>query len=182
MKAMIVTAAAAVLLLSACGKSEDAAGDGTPMTAEEVARKVEAVKLTPGRWETTVEIVDLKMEGLPGDPPAGMMDSILGTKTTIKSCITKEQAEKPNADFLSARQDASCTYSSFDMTNGLINAAMTCRGKQQPGEMKLSMTGKYGADSYEMNQEVNMAGYQPGMSMLMKSKVTGRHIGDCPAE
>lgn len=150
------------------------------MPAEEVAKKVQAVKLQPGQWETTVEILDVKMEGLPEGAPAGMMNNMIGTTTTVKSCITKEQAEKPNADFLSAQKDANCTYSSFDMSGGLIKAAMSCSGKDRPGELKLNMTGKYGTDSYEMNQEMNMAGFQPGMSMAMKSKVTGRHIGDCP--
>lgn len=181
MKAMILTAATGLLLLSACGKSEEKAGEGTPMSADEVVKKVEAVKLTPGQWETTIEILDMKMEGLPEGAPAGMMNNMLGSKTTVKSCITKEQAEKPNADFLSAQKDANCTYSSFDMSGGLIKAAMTCSGKDRPGELKLNMTGKYAPDRYEMNQEMNMAGFQPGMSMAMKSKVTGRHIGDCPA-
>lgn len=180
MKAMILTAAASVLLLSGCGKTGEEAEDGAPMSAEEVADKVQAVKLEPGQWETTVEILDVRMEGLPEGAPAGMMNNMIGTTTTVKSCITKEQAEKPNADFLSAQKDANCSYSSFDMSGGLIKAAMTCSGKDRPGELKLNMTGKYGSDSYEMNQEMQMAGFQQGMSMAMKSKVTGRHVGDCP--
>ncbi|MBB4640941.1 DUF3617 domain-containing protein [Rhizorhapis suberifaciens] len=177
MKALIVTAASGVLLLSACGKGQD---NGTPMSADDVAKKVQAVKLTPGQWETTVQILDVKMEGLPEGAPTGMMNNMIGTKTTVKSCISREQAEKPNADFLAAQKNANCSYSSFDMTGGLIKAAMTCKGKNQPGELKMNMTGKYGADSYEMNQETNMSGFQKGMSMAMKSKVTGRHIGNCP--
>lgn len=178
MKALIVTAASGFLLLSACGKGEDKVA---PMSADDVAEKVQAVKLTPGQWETTVEIIDVKMEGLPEGAPAGMMNNMIGSKTTVKSCITREQAEKPNADFLAAQKNANCSYSSFDMTGGLIKAAMICKGKNQPGELKMSMTGKYGADSYEMNQETNMSGFQKGMGMAMKSKVTGRHVGDCPA-
>lgn len=181
MKAMILTAATGLLLLSACGKSADKAGDGTPMSADELADKVQAVKMKPGQWETTVEIVDMKMEGLPEGAPAGTMSNMIGSKTTVKSCITKEQVEKPNADFLSAQKNANCTYSAFDMSGGRIKAAMTCAGKDRPGEIKMNMTGKYGPDSYEMNQDMTMAGFQPGMTMAMKSKVTGRHIGDCPA-
>lgn len=179
MKALILSAATGLLLLSACGKNGE--GDGKPMSAEDVAEKVKAVKLTPGQWETTVEILDVKMEGLPPGAPKGMMNNMIGSKTTVKSCITPEQAEKPNADFLSAQKDANCSYSSFDMSGGLIKAAMICSGKNQPGKLQMSMTGKYGSNSYEMNQETNMSGFQQGMSMAMKSKVTGRHIGECPA-
>jgi hypothetical protein len=181
MKAMILTAATGLLLLSGCGKSEEKATVDGSLSAEDVADAAASVKLTPGQWETTVEIIDVKMEGLPEGAPAGMMNNMIGTTTTVKSCITPEQAEKPNADFLSAQKDANCSYSAFDMSGGLIKAAMTCSGKDRPGELKLNMTGKYGSSSYEMNQDMTMAGFQPGMSMAMKSKVSGRHIGDCPA-
>ena len=181
MKAMILTAATGLLLLSACGKSEEKAAVDGSLSADDVADAAAALKLTPGQWETTMEIIDVKMEGLPEGAPGGMMNNMIGTKTTIKSCITPEQAEKPNAEFLSAQKDANCSYSTFDMSGGLIKAAMTCSSKEQPGEVKLNMTGKYGSGSYEMNQDMSMAGFQPGMAMAMKSKVTGRHIGDCPA-
>lgn len=177
MKAMIPTAATALLLLTACGETEEQA----EVPVEEIAERAEALRLAPGQWETTVEILDVEMEGMPEGMPNGMMKNMVGTTTTMKSCITPEQAAMPSADFLAAQKEANCSYSSFDMSGGLLRAAMTCAGTDRPGELKLNMTGKYSAKSYEMNQEMRMADFQPGMTMAMKSKVTARHVGDCPA-
>nr|WP_254306092.1 DUF3617 family protein [Sphingopyxis sp. BSNA05] len=62
------------------------------------------VTLEPGEWENTVEIVDVEIEGLPEGVPAGAIDSMKGKVTTTKSCITREEAENPGAQFLPHRK------------------------------------------------------------------------------
>lgn len=47
-----------------------------------------ATVITPGKWVTTVEIVDVKM---PGAPP-GVAAAMKGRPTTVSTCITPEQA------------------------------------------------------------------------------------------
>ena len=93
--------AIATLLLAACG-SQDKAGNGGANAAagESAAAEAEAsaIALTPGEWETTVEVASLNIVGGPQLP--GGMTPPLPPPTTIRSCLTPEQAARPNANFL----------------------------------------------------------------------------------
>lgn len=179
MKAGLLVCGAA-LLLSGCGKNDKAASG--PMTAEQVASKMNEVKLEPGEWEATQEIVDVQMTGLPKDAPASAMQQMVGQKNTVKHCITPEQAAKPGADFLAAQKDAKCTYANMDMTGGTINGAMTCSAPGNPkAVMKMTLKGTYQPASYAMAMEMQSEGMQQGMGMTMKIKSQGKRIGDCPA-
>jgi len=177
MKAMILMGCAA-LLLTACDKK---AATG-PMSAEQVADKMDSVKLEPGEWEATQEILDVQMTGLPEGAPAGAMKQMIGQKNTVKHCITPEQAAKPGADFLAAQKDAKCTYANMDMSDGVINGAMTCAAPDNPkAVMKMTLNGTYQPASYAMAMEMQSQGMQGGMGMTMKIKSQGKRIGDCPA-
>lgn len=178
--------AAALLALSACGKSDDGAGagSGAKQSAEQVASEMKKVSLQPGEWETTVEIVDVQMEGAPKGMPAGAMDAMKGRKTVTKNCVTPEQAANPNADFLTAQKDSKCTYSGFEMSGGMIKGAVSCPGGEG-GTAEVAMKGIYTPTSYTMTMEMDSAGMggasAPGMKMHMKMKSSGKRIGECPA-
>lgn len=181
----IILSGAALLALSACGKSDDKAASGN-QSAQEVASELKKVSLEPGEWETTQEIVDVSMEGAPKDMPSGMIDAMKGQKNVVKTCITPEQAEKPDADFLTAQKDNKCTYSGFEMSGGTVKGSITCPA-EGGGTMNASIEGIYTANSYATNMEMvaaglgGMPGAAPGgMSMHMKMKVTGKRIGECP--
>ncbi|MGK2909303.1 MAG: DUF3617 domain-containing protein [Sphingobium sp.] len=179
MKAAIMVCSAA-LLLSGCGKNDKAASG--PMTAEQVAKKMDTVKIEPGEWEATQEIVDVQMTGLPKDAPANAMKQMIGQKNTIKHCITPEQAAKPGADFLAAQKDAKCTYENMDMSGGTINGTMSCSAPNSPkAVMKMTLRGTYQPSTYAMAMEMESQGMQGGMGMTMKLKSSGKRIGDCPA-
>ena len=92
MKAAILICGTA-LLLSGCGKNDKAATG--PMTAEQVASKMNEVKLEPGEWEATQEILDVQMTGLPKDAPANAMKQMVGQKNTVKHCITPNKRSSP---------------------------------------------------------------------------------------
>jgi len=186
---------AALLPLAACNKSaepganaggaNDAAGANGAETAQgAVAGSSGApaggIKITPGEWETVNEVVDLKIEGLPQGTPPGAMDQMRPPKTTVKSCVTPEDAENPNARMLAAQKDNRCTTSRMDMSGGRIDIAMACPAADGRGSATISMTGQYSATSYEMNGDMVMNGPN-GMNMTLKSRTTGRRIGDCPA-
>ncbi|AUW58150.1 hypothetical protein C1T17_08550 [Sphingobium sp. SCG-1] len=179
MKAAILVFGAA-LLLTGCGKNDKAATG--PMTAEQVASKMDEVKLEPGEWEATQEILDVQMTGLPKDAPANAMKQMVGQKNTVKHCITPEQAAKPGADFLAAQKDAKCAYANMDMNNGIISGTMTCSAPNNPkAVMKMMLKGTYQPTSYAMAMEMQSEGMGGGMGMTMKIKSEGKRIGDCPA-
>jgi hypothetical protein len=184
MKALfLLSTATALLALSACGKSDEkAAGAGTNMSASQVAEKINDIKLQPGEWEATQEIVDVKMTGAPKGVSPDIVKAMLGRKTSVKHCITPEQAANPNADFLAAQKDVKCAYSKMDMSGGKIAGAMSCAAPgQQKSGMKMAMTGTYLPDHYAIDMQVETAGMNDGMGMIMKMKSAGKRIGDCPA-
>ncbi len=178
MKKILISVAAVALIAGCSDKGADADGDGK-ISAEEVAKEMNEVTLEPGEWENTVEIVDVKIEGLPEGAPAGMLDSMKGKTTVTKTCITKEQAENPGAEFFAAQDKTACEVKKFDMSGGSISTEMSCTNMGAPGKMNMAMDGQYGPSSYDMTMTMN--GDAGGMKMNMKAKNNGKRIGDCPA-
>ena len=166
-------------LTAACSdKGADHDGDGK-ITAEEVAQEMNRVTLEPGEWENSVEIVDVKIEGLPEGAPAGIMDSMKGKVTKSKSCITKEQAENPGAEFFAAQEKTNCEVKKFEMSGGAVSSEMACSNMGgAPGNMTMAMDGQYGPSSYDMT--MNMNGGASGMKMDITAKSIGKRIGACP--
>lgn len=182
----IMVSAMALAALSGCGKSEDKAASGAPQAAEDVAEEMSKVKLEPGLWEYTHEIIDVTMEGLPKEAPAGMVDQMIagmkGKKTTTQTCLTPEEAENPGAKFMAGQKDASCTYSNFDMSGGKVSGVITCSDPQGQGKMTMTMQGSYSATSYENDFSMDANGMgAPGsqMKMTMKAHGSGKRVGEC---
>lgn len=177
---ILLVSVAVLGLTAACSdKGADRDGDGK-ITAEEVAEEMNKVTLEPGQWENSVEIVDVKIEGLPEGAPAGVMDSMKGKVTTSKSCITKEQAEDPGAEFFAAQEETNCEVKKFSMSGGAVSSEMVCSNMGgAPGNMTMAMDGQYGPSSYDMT--MNMKGGASGMNMDITAKSIGKRIGDCPA-
>ena len=124
---------AALLALGACGdKNGEKSGN---MSAGEVADQLAAVKIEPGEWEATNEIVSASAPGLPKEALAQM----IGRKTTARNCVTPEQAAKPDANFLAAQKNSNCSYRGFSMQDGKIAGTMTCQGGDMPGKMVMTM-------------------------------------------
>ena len=179
MKKLLVSVAALSLIAGCSDKGADHDGDGK-ITAEEVAEEMNRVTLEPGEWENTVKIVDVKVEGLPEGTPADMMDSMKGKVTSSKSCITREEAENPGAQFFAAQEKTSCEVTKFNMSGGAVSSEMSCSNMGgAPGDVTVTMDGQYGPSSYEMTTETN--GGAAGMTVKFSSTISGKRIGDCPA-
>lgn len=179
MKKLLVTVAMLGLITGCSDTGADHDGDGK-ITDEEVAKEMNRVRLEPGEWENTVEIVDVQIDGLPEGAPAGLLDSMKGKVTTTKSCITKEEAENPGAQFFAAQEKTNCEVKKFDMSGGAVSSEMACSNMGGgPGEMTMKMDGQYGPSSYDMT--MNMEGGGAGMKMNISAKSSGKHIGSCPA-
>ena len=179
MKNLLVSVAVLSLIGGCSDKGADQDGDGK-ITAEEVAEEMNRVRLEPGEWENTVEIVDVKVEGLPEGVPATAMDGMKGKVTTSKSCITEQQAENPGAEFFAAQKETNCDVKKFDMSGGAVSSEMSCTNMGgAPGNMTMAMDGQYGPSSYDMT--MNMKGGASGMKMNISAKSSGKRIGDCPA-
>jgi hypothetical protein len=164
---------ALLIALAACGSAETE--KNREMSAEEVAGELSAMKIEPGQWEATNEILEASAPGM----PEGMLDQMVGKKTTTQSCITPEQAAKPSANFLAAQENSNCTYQDWSMRGGRMTGTMTCEGGEMPGKMVMKMDGKYAPTSYDMAMDMNTTGLPDNMSMVIKARTTGRRVGDC---
>ena len=170
-----------LLALSACG--DDKAIDEKNISASEVAEKVAdaGVKLNPGRWEMTMKFVKFEVEGMPPEAKKAM-EQMLGQGRTTASCLTKEEAEKPDVAFF-GQQDADCRYDTFTMGGGKIDATMVCKGgaREGGGEARMTMAGTYAPDSTDMTMDVT--GSAPnGKTMTMKMAMASKRGGECKGD
>ncbi len=162
---------ATLLALAGCGSGGNKGGE---QSAEEVAKEMAALKMRPGQWEATNEVVSANAPGLPAEALRGMV----GQKSTVSNCVTPEQAAKPSANFLTGQKDSDCTYQDFSIDDGRMTGTMSCAVPGMPGRTVMKMDGKYSPVAYDMNMEMDVA-IPGGAKMKVKARTTGRRTGDC---
>lgn len=172
----------AVLLLSAaalagCGDkaSVDERNASVGEVAEAVAKANPDMKFKPGRWESTLEFVSVEAPGMPPEV-ARAMQGAAGRQRGAATCLTPEQAARPNADFFN-KEAGDCTYEHFTMGDGKLDAKMVC-GKGGEGSATVEMKGDYGPEHYSMAMATRAEGGAQG-AMTMRMKVDSRHAGAC---
>jgi hypothetical protein len=155
-----------------CGQQPQEQKTG-PQTAEQVAEEMASMKLEPGQWEATNEVISASSPALPKEA----LQQMTGQKTTVSNCVTPEQAAKPSANFLSAQKGLDCTYEDVAMRGGKIAGTMSCRGGAIPGEVRTRLSGTYEAERYEINMKME-TGVGPA-SITIDARTTGRRVGEC---
>lgn len=168
--------AIAAVSLSGCGSSKDEV-KAENESAESVAAKVAASDIKPraGQWESTMKIEKLEMKGLPPEA-ASAMQKQMGMAQTFATCLTPEEAEKPNAGFFQGNKGTDCQYEKFSMAGGAIDAVLTC--KQGGQSQHMTMKGKYAEDSYDI-RITSDGEAQPGMPMSMAMTISSKRTGEC---
>lgn len=165
---------AAGLLVAACGSSDTI--DARNETPGAVAARVAASGMMPrpGRWQGTFKVEKLEMAGLP--PQASeQMNKSMGMDRSYFTCLTPEQAAKPDARFFQKAAEG-CVYDRFTMADGKIDAVMNC--KPGAGPTRMTMNGTYNADTYDL--KINGSGeLAKGMAMNISMAVTSRRVGEC---
>jgi Protein of unknown function (DUF3617) len=171
----------AALAISACSdKGADADGDGK-VSAKEASAEMAAggaMIMQPGEWETKISFSEVEGKSLPPQA-AKVMKEQMAKGVTTKSCMTKEQSEKPGSDFFGAPPEANCTFDELDRSGADLKVSMTC--KPSPAmTIKSKMDGSFGKTSYTMNIEQSTEGPPMG-EVKMTGKIEGKRLGDCPA-
>jgi hypothetical protein len=153
-----------LVALAACGGDEEPRN----MTADEVAAELADIRIEPGLWELRSAVTDVRAQNLPREVRSRM----IGPRSRLRHCITPEQAQSPNANFLAMRADSACVYRDFSYADGRLSGTMTC-----PGTVA-RMEGRYRADRYETRMEMQspMPG---GATMILQIRAMGRRIGEC---
>lgn len=170
-----------LLMLASCG--DDATVEKKNASTSEVAQSVAdaGMKLNPGRWELTMQFKKFEVEGMPPEAKAAM-SKMLGERRTFASCLTREEAEKPDGKFF-GQQGEDCRYDSFTMGGGKIDATMTCKGSGEDAgnTAKMTLAGTYGPDTYDMSMDMN--GTAPnGKKMVMQMGLVSKRTGECKGD
>lgn len=165
-------ALAAAISLAGCSEAPESRN----MSVNEVAAELANVRISPGLWESTSEVLNVTAPNLPRE----VQNRMKGPSTTTRHCITPEQASRPDANFLATRQD-NCAYRDFTMRAGRMQGTMVCSGDGMPGETTATMNGQYGSESYDMRMRMEMAG-PADSTMTIETRASGRRLGDCPPE
>lgn len=178
-------AVASALVLTACGSEPEADADGNGTITQDEVENVLAnsdLTLSPGKWENTVEFVNIDFDDSQLPPEARgmvgpMLDAMRGRITTTNTCITEEEASEPAAEMFSGSDAADCEYSKFEFAGGDIDMAMTCTDPNS-GTATITNTGTYDSTSYAMEMNISMDASQMG-PMEVSAKAAGKRVGDC---
>ncbi len=171
------TVAIGALALAGCGSSDtiEAENESVESVAEKVAKA--DIRPSPGKWVSKMTIEKIEIPGLPPEMQ-GMMKAQMGKIEESSSCLTPEEAEKPDADFFQPGADSGCKYNSFKMGGGEIEADMTCEKGGMAQNMKMS--GTYSEESYAM--KVSAEGNMQGQPMSMAMAIESQRVGECDAQ
>jgi len=173
----------AIAMLAACNSKPTVHAENASVGEVEAAAQ-NAVKLQPGKWETSVTILSMEGPGLPPQMATAMKQRMAGQK--VETCLTPEQVAKPPQDMLGAAKN--CTYEKFEMTGGKLSGTLVC--KSAPGmsgpDMRATMSGNFAGTSYDVTTDATMhmpamPGRAGGGDVTTKTQVTGKRIGDCDA-
>lgn len=162
------------IALTACNAQPTVKAENASV-AEVTAKTQAAVRMVPGEWKGTTEVLSMDIPGM----PAGAMNQAK-TKTDYTSCLTKEQAEKPPAEMFGGKNGGDCRYEKFTVAGGKLDAVMICSPKGS-GEMRMTMSGDFGAEKYDVtnNMTMKMPSNAGGQTMTMKARVSGARVGEC---
>ena len=170
----IAAAAVAAATLAGCNSSDTI--EARNESAESVAQKVAKsdIRPNPGKWESKMTLEKIEMPGMPAEMQ-GMMKQQLGKVTTSTSCLTPDEANRPDAKFFQPGDASGCTYKTFNMGGGKIDAEMVCEegGMQQ----NMKMNGTYSGDAYTMH--VSSEGKLEGQTMAMAMTIESRRVSEC---
>ena len=173
------------LALAACGGSEPAV-KAENASIDDVAKATQnAVKMQPGQWQTQIKFVSVDVPGMP-KAQADMMGQQMAKMSvqTAETCVTPEMVNQPPSEMFGGKAGAGCTYEKFELAGGKIDSVVSCK-PHGAGEMKAPTSGTLGSTSYELTSDTVMSG-MPGMpgggKMTMKTQITGKRVGDCPAQ
>jgi len=177
MKRITLIAAASAALLAGCsGGNTDADGNGE-ISAKEVADKAaaEGIKPQPGLYKATITMTGIDVPGMPPE----MQGHGAGQTVTSEDCLTQEEVDKGFEEMLKQGQNGECSYESFNLVGGKMDAVMVC--KTPEGSARMTMTGATTATSAEFKAETKMNFDGVGEATM---SFTGKHerVGDCPAK
>lgn len=167
----------AAVALAGCG---DTASDD-PKSVDEVMEEAKAMeKPEPGKYKSSVEVIDFEVPGIPAAQAAQMKEMMSGVASqSHEFCLKPEDVEKGFEEMVRKTAEGQCTFDRFDASANTIDAKMTCE-MEQGMAATIAMNGTTTPTKSVMTMDVEQkAPALPGEAIHMKMKVTNERIGDC---
>lgn len=163
MRALTIAAAIAAVLAGCSDEAAQQQNQATPNAA-----------LTPGMYEASWTVSSIRSTDK--TDPATKLE--VGATGNTKGCVQ----EGPVIDMaLFAETDDQCTPSTSYTRGGRINIQMQCKRPDEPGPVMQTVSGTSTAEGFE--GEISTSTYLVGFGdYSMVRTISGRRVGDCPAE
>jgi hypothetical protein len=128
-----------------------------------------SLAIQPGKWQSTVTILDMQSPRMPPGVAAGMR----AHPTTVTACVTAAQAADGPRSVLQA-SNGKCRYTSFNAAGGRLTAVMVCAFAS--GSMTVTSNGSYTPTTMDVSGSSVTTGR---MQMTTKTHTSGRRVGAC---
>ena len=174
----IIMAAAGAALLAGCsgGGNADADGNGE-VSMKEAAKKAEAEGLKPqaGQYKAVITMTGINIPGMPPE----MTGHGGGMTTTTEYCLTQAEVDKGYQEMMKRGQNGECTYESFNLAGGKLDAVMLCKAGEGDARMTMSGTVTPTTSDFTATMAMKFADAPEGTMTF-----TAKHerLGDCPAK
>ena len=178
------------LLIAGCnktpGKDDVELTNASVAEAHQASEKVETI--TPGQWTVTTEVTEVRLPAVAEEDRQmadAMAQQMKGRTQTQTSCVSPEQARGPSSALIGGTANGACSFETFSLLRGALNAVMTCRKEGDPGQMVVATSGTYGGDKVDLESvtRVEETLDQPkDKALRIVPTVTGRRTGDCPTK
>ena len=172
-----ISVAAATLALAACSQpsgtttitSNSETGTVTTATSGN-APTAAAMGIQPGKWETTITVVDSTTSGMPAGMPTPPKP---GSDDDHRLCHAEQASENPGELLKNAKLD--CTIKNSLFSGGKVASEATC--KLPNGSMTMNTTGSYSPTevSYDTQQTMKMG----PITATQKMHTVSRRVGEC---
>ncbi|MEY3704222.1 MAG: hypothetical protein RLZZ561_1842 [Pseudomonadota bacterium] len=186
-----------LILLAGCEKMSDPVQSGKRAAATAAGRERPIVTaLQPGLWETTTEIAVLEPEAraaLENDDARALADKLGGQKQVSMACLSADQARSPNALVIGGRDQGQCSFESFSLNRGTLDAVLTCAQPGKVGRTLIAAHGRYGGTDFALGTVMRIETDTPYDSVKgpmptakappvrFHTRITGTLKGACPS-
>ncbi len=165
--------ASAALVVTACSSDSDKQSNAEPSK-----KLIDAVNVNPGLWETKITFNSVDAKALP-ETTKQQMIAAMSSGVTIKTCVTKEKAEKPGAEFFGSPKSSNCTVGELKASAEKMAVKLICKPDTKT-VIESSMAGQFTADTYTMDIKQKTSGTPIG-DLITTGKIDGKRLGECPA-
>lgn len=186
-----------LLLPAACDKASNPVQSGKSAAASAAAQSTPVLTaLTPGFWHTHLVADSVNLNDYPAALSKAdrmLAEKLGGTAQQNALCVSAEQARRPNATLIGGRDSGACSFESFSLYRGTLDAVITCAHPGKAGRTLIAAHGPYEGNSFALDAVVRIEPDTPYDTLKgpmptsekppirFHAKITGDYQGVCPA-